>query len=143
MRPHPKRLRSGFTLIELMVVIVILGLLVSIVGPGVLRHLETGRISAAKTQMAQFEQAIDSYRLERRHLPDSLSELVSEDGNGFLAGKEVPKDPWGGEYRYERLDKKNYDIICLGGDGAEGGESREDRDIHRDDIRKSSDEDNP
>ena len=132
----------GFTLIELMVVIVILGLLVGIVGPNVMRYLVKGRRSTAKTQMAQFEQAIDSFRLDKRRLPDSLADLVSADGSGYLPGKEVPKDPWGNEYRYERLDKKNFDIVCLGGDGQEGGDDLEDRDIRREDIRKD-DEENP
>ena len=81
----------GFTLIELMVVIVILGLLVGIVGPNVMRYLVKGRRSTAKTQMAQFEQAIDSFRLDKRRLPDSLADLVSADGSGYLPGKEVER----------------------------------------------------
>lgn len=129
----------GFTLIELMVVIVILGLLVSIVGPNVNRHLVQSRINAAKIQMSQLRDAVEAYRLEKRHLPDSLNDLVDGNGGGHLPGTEVPKDPWGNDYRFEKTDKKRFDIVCLGGDGQEGGEDDEDRDIHLADLNKSED----
>jgi general secretion pathway protein G len=127
---------AGFTLIELMVVIVILGLLVGIVGPNVNRFLIRGKIATAKTQMANIEAAIDAYKLDKRRLPDTLNELIQGDGEGYLPGSEIPRDPWGGEYRYERIDKKRYELICLGADGVEGGESEDERDIRREDIRK-------
>jgi len=128
----------GFTLIELMVVIVILGLLIGIVGPNIQGRIVAGRISAAKQQIAQFQQAIETYRLENKgKLPDSLNDLVNSDGTGLLNGKEVPLDPWDNEYRYEKISRKTYDIICLGADGVEGGEDLEDQDIHLEDLHSS------
>jgi general secretion pathway protein G len=127
----------GFTLIELMVVIVILGLLAGLVVPNVQRSLRKAKIQTAKTTMIRIEGAIDQFRVEKNRLPDSLEELVGEDG---ILGSELPKDPWGGDYQYVKIDRKKFDIICLGADGQEGGEDDEDRDIHREDMRKADDD---
>lgn len=126
---------GGFTLIELMVVIVILGLLVGLVGPNVYKKLEEGRVDIAKTQMASIESVIEQYRMKKRKLPDSLEEIKDEMQNG-----EIPKDPWGNDYKYVKTGRDKYDLTCLGADGEEGdGDSEFDKDISRADIRKSGD----
>ena len=133
-RLRAPRRTAGFTLIELMVVIVILGLLVTIVGPNVQKFMERGRIQTAKTQMANLQQACETYRLEKGRLPESLDEVKEN-----LQQETVPKDPWGNEYRYVKLSKKKYDIICYGEGGEEGGEeTTAEKDIHLEDLLKSA-----
>lgn len=114
-RPH--RRDRGFTLMELMVVIVILGLLVSIVAVNYDDIFKDASQGTAKAQMAHIEEAIKLYRLKHRKLPESLQDLVSD---GKL--ESVPKDPWDGEYQYTRIDKTKFELKCLGQDQAEGGE---------------------
>lgn len=125
------RRSRGFTLIELMVVIVILGLLVTIVGPNVQRFMVKGRIQTAKTQMSNLKTAVEQYRLEKGRLPDSLEECKD-----WLADGTLPKDPWGGDYKYVKDGKKKYDIVCYGEGGEEGGEDEAEADIHLADLTK-------
>jgi general secretion pathway protein G len=129
------RLDRGFTLIELMVVIVILGLLVTIVAPNFQGILGGAKMDIARSQMANLEKTVDIFRLQKGRLPDTLDELVSA---GLM--ESVPTDPWGGNYQYSRTDKKRYELTCLGADGVEGGTEEEDMDIKREDIHKKKTE---
>jgi general secretion pathway protein G len=124
---------AGFTLIELMVVIVILGLLVGLVGPNVMKAVDDGRISTAKAQMATMRDAVKTYRIKKGRLPDSMEEAKDEMSDGT-----IPKDPWGNDYRYEKTGKNTFDIVCYGGDGQEGGEDEVDQDIHLKDLTTQS-----
>ncbi len=133
MRHSRRRPQSGFTLIELMVVIVILGLLATIVGPNVQKFTDDGRQQTAKTQMSSLRQAVETYRLRKGKIPDSL-----EEAKEWLQDGTIPDDPWGNKYRYEKKSKKEFDIVCLGADGEEGGEDEYDADIHLTDLTKSS-----
>lgn len=135
-----RRRRNGFTLIELMVVIVILGLLAGLVVPNVGRYLAEAKVGIAKSQMAVFEREVENFKRAKNRLPDSLNELIDSDGNGFLPGTEIPKDPWGGEYQYSKTDRRKFEIVCLGADGQEGGEAEEDKDITLADVHKTSSE---
>ena len=81
-----QRGRGAFTLIELMVVIVILGLLVTLVAPNFQKIFGESKIGITKAQLANIEKAIDLYRLQKGNLPDSLSDLISSDGDGYLPG---------------------------------------------------------
>lgn len=132
MRPRPARRAQGFTLIELMVVIVILGLLVTIVAPNFTGILGKSKRDIAIAQMANLEKTIDIYRLQKGKLPDTLEDLVSAE-----LMDSVPKDPWDGEYQYSKIDRKKYELKSLGADGAEGGTDEEDMDLTREDIHKS------
>jgi len=129
------RLDRGFTLIELMVVIVILGLLVTIVAPRFGNILEDAKVDIARTQMVNLEKTVDIFRLQKGRLPDTLDELVTA---GLM--ESVPTDPWGGNYQYSRTDKKRYELTCLGADGVEGGTEEEDMDIKREDIHKKKEQ---
>ncbi len=124
--------RLGFSLIELLVVLVILGLLAGVAGPKVLKYLGGAKADTAKVQIEEFGAALDLYQLEVGHYPKNsqgLEALVSQpDGvsrwNGpYLKKKTLPKDPWGNDYVYRFPGEHgDYDIISYGADGEEGGE---------------------
>jgi general secretion pathway protein G len=108
----------GFTLIELMVVMVILGGLMALVGPSIYRFLFRSRSQLAKTQMALLGETIDLYRMEQRKLPVSMQVLTERDpasGEAYLP--RIPKDPWNQDYEYRVITRKQYEIRCLGDDG--------------------------
>jgi len=126
----------GFTLVELLVVVTILGILSTVVFLNVLRHPDKARQTAAKTQIGIFEQAIETFYIDTGGYPsneEGLKALVEKpmdsdvaarwDGP-YLKKKKTPKDPWGREYLYRQPGTNNtdFDIICYGKDGADGGE---------------------
>jgi general secretion pathway protein G len=124
----------GFTLIELLIVMAILAMLAALVAPALFRNLDKGKQSAANSQITLFESALDSYRLDVGHYPDSLESLVKNtddenawDGPYLNRTDEVPLDPWDNEFVYSRSGR-DYSLISYGADGAEGGED-EDADI--------------
>ena len=122
--PCPRRTR-GFTLIELMVVIVILGLLMSVVVPNLFGQLTSATKDTARSQMHAIGGAIDYFVLERRALPKSLDELTqpSPKSNApFL--RSIPKDPWGGEYEYRIVsaERREYTLTTAADDRVVGTE---------------------
>lgn len=121
---------GGFTLIELMVVITILGLLAGITSVALLPRLAEARIDTSKGAFRGVMEGIDLYRIRKGRLPESIQQLVDEE---YLKGKTEPVDSWGNKFQYSRIDKKNYDLLSLGADGVEGGEG-EDADITMDNI---------
>ena len=127
---------KGFTLIELMVVIVILGLLVTLVAPNFTGILEDAKVDTTKAQMHSIEDSIKLYKLRKGKLPDSLNELIPD----FLPGPDLPRDGWDKEFQYSRIDKKTFDIWSLGADGEEGGTDTHDADIHLEDLRKKKEQ---
>jgi general secretion pathway protein G len=128
-----KRLRGqrGFTLIEILVVITIIGMIVGLVGPRVLNYLTESKAKAAKIQIESFSSALDLFFLDAGRYPTSaegLGALVRRPGavplwNGpYLKGAIVPNDPWGNAYAYRSPGQHGtYDIISFGADGNEGG----------------------
>ena len=137
------RKNAGFTLIELMVVIIILGLLAAIVMPRIVGQTGKARQAAAKAQMRILEDALKRYKLDNGYFPTTeqgLEALVHQPTSGtlprnwqeggYLDKPEVPADPWGNAYIYISPGQHgpDYDLKSFGADGLEGGEG-DDADI--------------
>jgi general secretion pathway protein G len=132
---------QGFTLIELMVVITILGLLASVTAVGVMSHLRTAKVETTKTSMRAIKEAIKLYYMKKNRIPQSLAEMCGPpDTDPPLDREEPPKDAWGNDFLYSPRDKRNYDLMSFGADGVEGGE-KDDQDITLADLDRRSDED--
>lgn len=122
---------AGYTLVELLVVITIIGLIVALVGPRVLNYLGESKVKTAKIQIQGFSSALDLYYLDTGRYPTSsegLGALVQRTAglaswNGpYLKGGSVPLDPWGKAYVYRSPSEHGpYDIVSRGADGQEGG----------------------
>jgi general secretion pathway protein G len=133
---HPKR-TTGFTLLELLVVIVIIGLLAGYVAPRYFSQVGRSEIQVARAQIDSLERALDQYRLDMRRYPsaeEGLEALVAKPASAANWGgpylkKAVPSDPWGHAYVY-RVPGQNgdFELFSLGRDGKTGG-TGEDADI--------------
>lgn len=117
---------KGFTMIELLIVIVILGLLASLVAPKFFSQLSTAERGIASAQMSAFETALDTYRLDLGSYPEKLADLRSSDKprwDGPYLPKDIPMDPWGNPYVYTVPGEEGnpYKIMSYGADGKVGG----------------------
>ena len=129
---RPRRGQSGFTLIEMMVVMVIIGLLMALVGPRFIRQEEKARSKAARAQIELLGTALDTYRLDVGRYPTSQEGLAAlrqrpfgvDRWDGPYLKKEVPKDPWDHPYLYRSPGEagRPYDLYSYGADGAPGGD---------------------
>ena len=125
----------GFTLIELMVVLVIIGVLAALIVPNVLDRADDARVTAAKTDIANINQALKLYRLDNQRYPTAeqgLQALVSKPTSGPVPQnwkpylEKLPNDPWGNPYQYLNPGVKGpIDIMSFGGDGKAGGEGKD------------------
>ena len=135
---HQVQNRKGFTLIEIMGVIVILALLAALVGPKLMGRTDDAKITDAKVQIKNMETALKLYKLDSGSYPTTeqgLSALVAKPTvgvipksykeEGYLESKKVPKDPWGSDYLYlSPGEHGDYDIYSFGADGVKGGEGK-------------------
>jgi len=128
---YTRKHQRGFSLIELLIVMIILGLLASLVGPRLFGHVDDARVSTAKSQIELLGTALDSYRLDIGRYPtteqglDALRREPSgvRNWNGPYLNRDIPKDPWGNEYQYKSPgDHGEYDLWSYGADGEPGGE---------------------
>lgn len=130
--------RDGFTLIEIMVVIVILAMLAALVGPKLMGRSDDAKVTDAKVQIKNMETALKLYKLDNGVYPSTeqgLTALVAKPTvgvipksykeEGYLEGKKIPKDPWQGDYIYVSPGEHgDYDLSSYGADGAKGGEGK-------------------
>ncbi|MBL7071966.1 MAG: type II secretion system major pseudopilin GspG [Candidatus Omnitrophica bacterium] len=123
--------RKGFTLIELMLVVIILGILVAMVVPRLVGRGEQARMQAAKADIqSNIALALDLYELDNGKYPDRLDDLLKNPGESKAANwngpylKRKPMDPWGRKYSYKSPGSHagDYDLYSFGSDGVEGGE---------------------
>src|ERR1700742_4919552 len=123
--------QEGFTLVEMLVVITIIGLIMGLIGPRVLNYLSESKVKAAKIQLQSFAGALDLFYLDAGRFPstsEGLAALVKQTPgvsawNGpYLRGGNVPNDPWSHTYVYRSPGEHGpYDIMSYGSDGQEGG----------------------
>ena len=127
--------KKGFSIVELMVVVIILGLLASVVVPNLIGKSDDAKKQLVTVQMKQLEEALKLFRLDIGRYPsteEGLKILISKpegsdeyenySSSGYLGSGTVPKDPWNNPYIYV-LNGSNVEIISLGADGKEGGEN--------------------
>ena len=129
--------QQGFSLIEVLVVVVIMGMLIGLIGPNVLGQVDRARVTTAKSDIASLSQALDMYKLDNHFYPTTdqgLEALVSRpqsspeprnwNPEGYIKGNKLPLDPWDGEYVYMSPgeDNRPYELLSLGADARSGGE---------------------
>jgi len=145
--------KSGFTLMEILVVIVIIGILSSVVGVSVLRHIRKAKRETARLQIKNFQVALKTYQMEQGQLPteeQGLAALCRKPSappipteypeEGYLDSIQLPLDPWGRPYIYlvPGREGARYEIISYGGDGEPGGE-KEAADISSAELQRVAD----
>lgn len=122
--------QKGFTLVELLLVLVILALIGGLVLPGIIGRAESAKTKAAASQVSRLSMAVESYYLDTGTTPDSLEDLVNEPGdasgwNGPYVKSSSLKDPWGRDYEYTYPgEHSEFDIVSFGADGQPGGEGK-------------------
>ena len=128
---RPRHGEEGFTLVEMLVVITIIGLIMGLIGPRVLNYLSESKVKAARIQLQSFSSALDLFYLDAGRYPSSSEGLgalmqrapgLAAWNGPYLKGNTVPNDPWNHPYMYRSPGEHGpYEIISYGADGQEGG----------------------
>jgi len=134
LKPLARRVQAGFTLIELMVVLVIIGVLAALIVPNVLDRADDARSTAARTDVNNLVQALKLYRLDNQRYPSAeqgLQALIARPTTGAIPPnwkpylEKLPNDPWGRPYQYLNPGVKGeIDVMSFGADGQSGGEGK-------------------
>lgn len=124
-----RAVRRNFTLIEIMIVVVIIGMLAALVGPQIIGSLDKARVQTTKAQLVNLKDAVQRFYMDCSEYPSSLDDLMTKTGNTkwdgpYLDAKNIPVDGWGNEFEYvvPGQDGQPFEIISLGADKASGGE---------------------
>lgn len=127
--------RAGFTILEIMVVLLIVGLILGTVGRNVFQAMFAGQEGTAKNQIRLFEDSLNSYMMYNHKFPETLEDLTSGEGapGGEPYMERIPLDPWDNEYHYEVQPGGKPLILSYGADGEPGGEGK-DADISSEDL---------
>ena len=125
----------GFTLIEIMAVVLIIGLLSTLVGMAIFPQIDKSRVNTARAQIKMLDAALETYRMDHARFPTTeqglealiveSAEATSFQAGGYLRERRIPVDPWGNEYNYDSPGQHNshsYDLWSFGSDGTAGGE---------------------
>ena len=121
---RPRAAQSGFTLIEVLLVVVIIGILVAVVAPRLGGRVGESQVSAAKQSMDAIRLAVDMYEVDNGYYPASLQNLITKGSEQnwrgpYIRSGTLPKDPWQREFIYSRSDT-SFEIRSMGPDGADG-----------------------
>ncbi|NOY79889.1 MAG: type II secretion system major pseudopilin GspG [Kiritimatiellaeota bacterium] len=128
-KDRKRQTRRAFSLIEIMVVLLIIGLVSALVAPQVIKKLNRAKVQTAQTQVRLLKNACKDYYLDMDKYPDRLEDLIQDPGSDkwdgpYLDPPKIPKDPWGNDYHYNKPGQNDrpFDIVSFGADNAPGGE---------------------
>lgn len=128
-RRNIRRANSGFTLMELMIVLVIIGVLAAAVTPVLVSRADKAKVTRAKGDIKHIADQVKMFKMEQNRYPDAMEDLVNRPSfakdwpeGGYL--EKVPKDPWGADYIFKKPadNGKEFDIVAYGADNQQGGE---------------------
>lgn len=130
LRPGRNAAQSGFTLVELLLVLVILALIGGLILPRIINQAEGAKVRAASSQISRLSMSVETFYLDTGTTPDRLEDLVREPSgvvgwNGPYVKDSLLNDPWENPYEYQSPGEHgDFDIFSLGADGRQGGEGR-------------------
>ncbi len=124
-----QRRHQAFTLIEIMIVVVIIGMLAALVGPRIIGSMDKARVNTTKAQLVNLKDAVQRFYMDCSEYPRTLDDLLAKTGNAkwdgpYLDAKSLPQDGWGNDFVYScpGADGEPFDIVSYGADKSSGGD---------------------